>query len=69
LIDISDVVSDALRLVRNDSLLRHVTVKFDPSPGRPWVLGDRIQLYQVVLNLVINGLEAAEKKPNRGSAG
>jgi PAS domain S-box-containing protein len=62
-VDLNEVVRDALRLVRNDSLLRQVTVKFEPSPDLPPVLGDRVQLYQVVLNLIVNGLEATAERP------
>jgi PAS domain S-box-containing protein len=63
LIDLNEVVSDVVRLVGNDALLRRVSVKFEPLPGLPPVLGDRIQLYQVVLNLMVNGLDAASEQP------
>jgi C4-dicarboxylate-specific signal transduction histidine kinase len=64
LVYVNEVVSDALRLVGNDALLRQVSVKFEPLPGLPPVLGDRIQLYQVVLNLIVNGLDAVvERSP------
>jgi len=63
LVDVNEVVSDALRLVRNDAALRQVSVEFQPLSGLPPVLGDRIQLYQVVLNLIVNGLEAAAERP------
>jgi C4-dicarboxylate-specific signal transduction histidine kinase len=63
LVYLDEVVSDALRLVSNDPLLRQVSVKFEPLPGLPPVLGDRIQLYQVVLNLIVNGLEATAERP------
>jgi signal transduction histidine kinase len=56
-------VSDAIRLVGNDALLRQVSVKFEPLPGLPPVLGDRIQLYQVALHLIMNGLDAAAERP------
>jgi C4-dicarboxylate-specific signal transduction histidine kinase len=62
LVNLNEVVSDALRMVRNDSLRRHVTLAFEPSPNLPAVLGDRVQLYQVVLNLVVNGLEASPEQ-------
>ena len=58
LVDFNEVVSDVVRMVRNDALLRQVSVKFEPSAGIPHVLGDRVQLYQVVLNLLVNGLDA-----------
>jgi two-component system sensor kinase FixL len=63
LVYVNEVVSDALRLVENDALLRQVSVKFEPLPGLPPVRGDRIQLYQVVLNLIVNGLDATAEQP------
>jgi nitrogen-specific signal transduction histidine kinase len=38
-------------------------VVFEPFSGLPPVLGDRIQVYQVVLNLIMNGLEATAERP------
>jgi C4-dicarboxylate-specific signal transduction histidine kinase len=63
LVYVNEVVSDALRLVGNDALLRRVSVRFEPLPGLPPVLGDRIQLYQMVLNLIVNGLDAVAERP------
>jgi C4-dicarboxylate-specific signal transduction histidine kinase len=63
LVDVNEVVSDALRLVGNDASFRRVSVKFEPLPGLPTVLGDRIQLYQVGLNLIVNGLDAVAERP------
>jgi PAS domain S-box-containing protein len=59
LVDLNEVVHDAIRLLGHDAMLRHASIKFEPFPaGLPPVLGDRVQLYQVVLNLLMNGLEA-----------
>ena len=63
LVELNEVVSEAMRLVGNEALLRQVSVKFEPLPGLPPVLGDRIQLYQVALNLIMNGLDAAAERP------
>ena len=63
-VDLNEVVGDVIRLIRNDALLRGVSVVFEPSSGLPPVLGDRIQLYQVVLNLTVNGLEATREQPS-----
>jgi signal transduction histidine kinase len=50
--------------VGHDALLRQVSIKFEPLPGLPPVLGDPIQLCQVALNLMMNGLDAvAERLP------
>jgi len=56
-------VRDALQMVRNDALLRQVIIRLESTLGLPRVLGDRVQLYQVVLNLIVNGLEATAKQP------
>jgi PAS domain S-box-containing protein len=63
-VDLNEVVSDAIRLLGNDAMLRNVSVKVEPFPGLPAVLGDRIQLCQLALNLIMNGLDAvAERSP------
>jgi len=48
----TDLTVRGRRMVRNDSLRRHVTMKFELSPSLPAVLADGTQLYQVVLNLI-----------------
>ena len=64
LVDLNEVVSDVIRLLGNDAMLRNVSVKVEPFPGLPVVRGDRIQLYQLALNLIMNGLDAvAERLP------
>jgi signal transduction histidine kinase len=57
-LDLNGVVREVVRLVRNDAILRNVSMSLELAPGLPRVRGDRVQLQQVVLNLVLNGLEA-----------
>jgi C4-dicarboxylate-specific signal transduction histidine kinase len=64
-VDLNEVVGDVIRLVGHDALLRNAFIRFEPLPGLHPVLGDRIQLNQVVLNLIINGLEAASEPAPR----
>jgi C4-dicarboxylate-specific signal transduction histidine kinase len=64
-VDLNAVVADVIRLLQNDAILRRASIASELSPNLPVVLGDRVQLYQVVLNLIVNGLEAsAEQKPS-----
>jgi len=58
LLDLRDVVKDVLALARYESLNRRVTVRTDLPQDLPAVLGDRVQLQQVLLNLVMNGMDA-----------
>jgi signal transduction histidine kinase len=57
-LDINEVVGEVARLVSGDADLRNVSVRLDRAAGLPQVWGDRVQLQQVVLNLVLNGLDA-----------
>jgi len=60
-VDLNEVVGDVIRLLQNDAMLRKTSIAFEPSPNLPIVQGDRVQLYQVILNLIVNGLEASEQ--------
>lgn len=60
-----DLVSEALNLIRNNALLMAVTLEFEATPEMPLVRVDRIQIQQVVLNLVQNAIEAMTDSPDR----
>ena len=57
-LDINEVVQDVLKLMRNDLANQGVTVQTELAENLPAVQGDRVQLQQVLLNLVLNGCEA-----------
>jgi signal transduction histidine kinase len=59
-LDVNEVVRGVLPLVRSDAIARGISLEFDLAPGLPQVIGDRIQLQQVVLNLIVNGFDAME---------
>ena len=64
-VDVNTVVEDVLGLVRNDAMVRNVAVMTELAPDAPAVRADRIQLQQVVLNLVLNGLDAMRDSAER----
>jgi C4-dicarboxylate-specific signal transduction histidine kinase len=57
-VDLNEIVRTVLRLVASDASLRQATVDHDLARSVPPVIGDSVQLKQVVLNLVTNGLDA-----------
>ena len=62
-LDLNELVGDVLRLVASDAILRRIRVHRRVEPDLPGITGDRVQLQQVILNLVVNGLEAMSEMP------
>jgi PAS domain S-box-containing protein len=62
-IAVNRLVEEVLFLLRNDASLHSVGVTTDLAPGLPAARGDRVQLQQVLVNLVLNGFEAMEGTP------
>lgn len=59
-LDLNQVIREVVPLVRNTALRNHIKLTFKPADAVPAVLGDRIQLQQILLNLILNGLEAMQ---------
>jgi PAS domain S-box-containing protein len=57
-LEVREVVGGVLALARTELLERGIEAVTDLSPSLPRIFGDRVQLQQVLLNLVMNGIEA-----------
>ena len=57
-LDLNDVIDDVLALVRSEVQKHRVSVRVALAAALPPALGDRVQIQQVVINLVMNGVEA-----------
>ena len=57
-LDLSEVVEEALLFVRHEVGARSITLSASLGGGLPTVLGDRIQLQQVIVNLLVNSMQA-----------
>jgi C4-dicarboxylate-specific signal transduction histidine kinase len=64
-LDINEVIQEVTILVRHEATLSGVSVRLDLAADLPRVLGDRVQLQQVLINLVINGIEAMRTLTDR----
>src|SRR5439155_26648145 len=58
LLDINEVIQEVASLTHSEIQKSGVVLKMNLASGLPSILGDRIQLQQVILNLVMNGIEA-----------
>jgi PAS domain S-box-containing protein len=57
-LSINDVVGEVIPLVQPEMLSQRVSLHLELAPTLPFVLGDRIQLQQVIINLVVNAIES-----------
>jgi C4-dicarboxylate-specific signal transduction histidine kinase len=64
-LDINDVVNEAIALVEYQLSRQRVSLRIEFAADLPQVNGDRIQLQQVVVNLVNNGVEAMQPVTDR----
>jgi PAS domain S-box-containing protein len=64
-LDINDVVNEATMLVQREMDSHQVSLRLELTPALPMILGDRVQLQQVIINLVMNGIEAMQSVTDR----
>jgi two-component system, LuxR family, sensor kinase FixL len=57
-VEVGELVSDVIALVRADAVARQLKLDVDVRVDLPPVCGDRVQLQQVLLNLILNGMDA-----------
>ena len=59
-LDVNDVVREIIALVQRELISHQVLLRMELAPALPTILGDRVQLQQVIINLVMNGIEAMQ---------
>jgi C4-dicarboxylate-specific signal transduction histidine kinase len=64
-LDINQVILEVARLLRHELTRSRVSLRTNLAPDLPYVLGDRVQLQQVMLNLIMNGIDAMSMVTDR----
>jgi PAS domain S-box-containing protein len=64
-LDVNDLVSEVIALVQRELASHRVSLRTELTPALPMILGDRVQLQQVIINLVMNGIEAMQSVTDR----
>ncbi|HTP50041.1 MAG TPA: ATP-binding protein [Anaeromyxobacteraceae bacterium] len=62
---VSELLASVVALTRGDAAARHITLESKIAAGVPAVSGDRVHLQQVLLNLVLNAMDATEGAPTQ----
>jgi signal transduction histidine kinase len=60
---LEDLVQDVISLIQSEAINNHAVLALVMQPGLPRVLGDRVHLSQVLLNLLVNSIHAVESRP------
>jgi PAS domain S-box-containing protein len=58
LVDVNEVVREMIVLLRGEATRHNILVRTELAAELPAVMGDRVQLQQVLMNLMINGMDA-----------
>ncbi len=58
LVDVSELIREMIVLLRNEAARYSISIRSDLAEGLPRVMADRIQLQQVFMNLMLNGIDS-----------
>jgi len=64
-LDLNEVIREVIALVQRELTSHQVSLRTELTLALPTILGDRIQLQQVIINLVMNGVEAMQPVTDR----
>jgi PAS domain S-box-containing protein len=64
-LNLNDVIDQVILLIQREVLNHRVSLRLELAPALPPVLGDRVQLQQVIMNLLVNGIQAMTSVTDR----
>ncbi len=63
-LDLNEVIEEALLVVQREIATHSVRLETDFEPALPWIIGDRVQIQQVIINIALNAAQAMGDIPN-----
>jgi C4-dicarboxylate-specific signal transduction histidine kinase len=66
-LDINEAILEVIALTHGEAVKNSVSLQTQLAPGLPLIQGDRVQLQQVILNLIVNAVEAMSGNLGEGS--
>jgi C4-dicarboxylate-specific signal transduction histidine kinase len=61
LVDVNEVVREMIVLLRSEATRYNITVRMELAADLPRIMGDRVQLQQVLMNLIVNSVDAMKE--------
>jgi C4-dicarboxylate-specific signal transduction histidine kinase len=65
LVDVNDVIGEMVFLLRSEAIRYNISVRTDLAADLPQLMGDRVQLPQVLMNLMVNSIDAMKDVDGR----
>jgi PAS domain S-box-containing protein len=56
--DVNEIILDTVALLRDEAMRHDISIRTALAPALPPIVGDRVQLQQVAMNLIVNAIEA-----------
>ena len=57
-VDINEIIRETVALLRDEAARYNISVRTELAADLPQIIGDRVQLQQVTMNLIVNSIEA-----------
>src|SRR5260370_40977442 len=64
-VDVNETIEEVVILTQSEARRNKVALRMEPAADLPAVMGDRVHLQQVVMNLILNGIEAMSTVEDR----
>ncbi len=61
LVDINEAIREMIVLLSSEATRNNITVRMDLAADLPRIMGDRVQLQQVLMNLIVNSIDAMKE--------
>lgn len=64
-LNINEVIKEVISLIHSDLVIKNISLNSELNEKIPFVSGDRVQLQQVILNLILNSFEAMKEADSK----
>src|SRR5256885_614737 len=61
LVDVNEAIREMIVLLRSEATRYNITVRMELAADLPAIMGDRVQLQQVLMNLIVNSIDATKE--------
>jgi PAS domain S-box-containing protein len=58
IVDVNEIIREMIALLRGEAMRYNISVRTELAPDLPDIIGDRVQLQQVTMNLIVNSIDA-----------